>query len=438
MRRIAIALLAAFTLSAAGAEPSPASATPPSVVLTSPSGTLRGTVTLNASVTGAATEVRYFADGVQVGLDSSCCDWAETWNTAGLSEGQHVLTATAKNAAGEIGTSAPVTVTVDNVPDTTTTTLPPTTTTTVPPTTTEPAPTTTTAAPTTTTTVAPTTTTAPPPSGGCPAGWYQSEGQSWWWQPSFGGDPEYNARHLHVGGCIPHRTTTLSGTVPFTVTVKMHHNPGKVYYVAVVFKTDSMETSYKVDPGWTCPTMDCTFTHTFNLPMSNFDKAGLQEIRFRASDRQSDLGTEIRASINFQANIANGKTVNPIDRQPYLRGKGWYSDMLYCEADYRTDLTPIPTAPVSGTWSPVLRQVDHNAGDAPLSRHTVRIDPNIHGGYKGLYLVDAPGQREGPLAIDTTQLSNGEHKLMVHSECADSEGGLNGGVLIVPFTVANP
>jgi hypothetical protein len=317
---------------------------------------------------------------------------------------------------------------------TTTTTAVPTTTTEAPTTTTST--TTTTAPPTTTTTIAPTTTAAPPATNGCKPGWYPIEGQTWWWEPAFGGDEEMNARHLHVGGCIPHRTTTLSGTVDFDLVVKMHNNPGTVYYLAVVFKTDSMEQSYSVNPGWKCPTVDCTFTRRISLPMSNFDKAGLQEIRFRASDRQADLGTELRASVNTQAIIDNGKTVNPIDRQPYLRGKGWYTDFLYCEADYRTDITPMPTGPVSGTWTPVLRQVNHNAGDAPLTRHTVRVDPNIHGGHSGTFLVDAPGQREGPLAIDTTRLSNGDHKLMIHSECETSEG-INGGVLLVPFSVAN-
>jgi hypothetical protein len=316
----------------------------------------------------------------------------------------------------------------------TTTTVEATTTTAAPTTTTEPPTTTTTLPPTTTSST--TTTTAPPAANGCAPGWFPIDGQTWWWQPSFGGDREMNSRHLHVGGCIPHRTTTLSGTVDFDLVVKMHNNPGTVYYLAVVFKTDSMEQSYSVNPGWKCPTVDCTFTYRMSLPMSNFDKAGLQEIRFRASDRQADLGTELRASVNTQAIIANGKTVNPIDRQPYLRGKGWYTDFLYCEADYRTDQTPIPTAPVSGVWTPTLRQVDHDAGDAPLTRHTVRVDANIHGGHLGTFLVDGPGEREGPLAIDTTLLTNGDHKLMVHSECETSEG-VNSGVLVVPFTVNN-
>lgn len=294
--------------------------------------------------------------------------------------------------------------------------------------------TTTTAASSTTT--AAVTTTVPAPAGACATGWYLAEGQSWWWQPSFGGDRDSNSRHIHVGGCIPRKDTVLTGTVPFDVVVKMHNSPAtaRVYYVAVVVKTSSMEQSISVDPGWSCPTVDCTFTRHFDIPVSLFDKSGLEEFRFRASSRQPDLGTEIRASINFQTRINNGKTVDNVTRYPWLRGKGWYTDSLYCESGYRDDLSPTPSGPVSGIWSPVLRQVDHDAGDAPVTRHTARMNPDIHHGNPGAFLFDGPGQREGAVSINTGLLPSGPNKLMIHTECETSKG-VNSGVLVVPVDV---
>ena len=329
-------LLAAFVLAflAAAFVPGRADATTPSVSLTSPAaGVVKGTVTLNAAITGSAAEVRYYSDGVEIGADLSCCTWDELWDTTTAAEGDRTLVAKAKNSAGEVGASAPVVVTVDNVA------------------------------------------TPPPPSSvpnGCKEGWYPVDGQSWWWEPSFGGDKEFNSRHLHVGGCIPRRSTTLSGTVPFDVVVKMHNNPGKVYYVAVAqFSSDGTERTTSVNPGWTCPTRDCTFVRRFDIPMSNFTRSGLQEIRFRASDRQSDMGTEIRASVNFQAHIANGKSWGTYSRNPYVRGKGWYSGMNYCEASYRDDLRQWPYSPLRA-WSPCPSARSTTALRTPTRRATTR------------------------------------------------------------------
>lgn len=270
----------------------------------------------------------------------------------------------------------------------------------------------------------------------CPAGWYVADAQSWW-QDAPGPFSDSTSRHLHLGGCIPLRTTHLSGTVPFDAIVKLHNNDGKVTYVAIVVKTDSLEQTYRsYNPGWTCPTNDCTFTQHFDLPVSAFNYSGREEIRLRVTAKRPN-GKELRTSLNFNAVIDNGKTLNNIDRMPYTRGKGWYTDFNYCEASYRDDITPLPTAPVSGTWTPYITQVDHGSTDADPTYWSIRVDPDIHGGYMGLFLGQGPGSRDGYFPIDTTQLINGPHKLFLQTKCAVSAGE-NVGVLVVPFTVANP
>jgi hypothetical protein len=245
-----------------------------------------------------------------------------------------------------------------------------------------------------------------------------------------------DARHLHTGGCIPRREVTLSGIVPFDVVVKMHNDPGRVTYVAIVVKTASMESTYQsVNPGWTCPTHDCTFVQHFELPMSAFDKSGLEEIRFRATSRQPS-GNELRTSVNFQTHVDNGKPLDNVTRLPFLRLKGWYTGVGYCEAGYRSDLVPLPSGPVSGLWTPNIRQVDHGSSDADPTAHSIRIDPDIHGGHPGTFLTQGPGGRDGPFSINTTQLPNGEHKLFLETECQTARG-VTTGAGVVPFVVQN-
>lgn len=253
------------------------------------------------------------------------------------------------------------------------------------------------------------------------------DGQSWWTQA---GDLE--PRHLHVGACIPEREQ-LSGTIHFDVKVQLHANPGKVTYVALVWEGPSGDTTYQsVNPAWTCPTLgNCAFWKSFDIPASTWTNSGLEGFRLRATARQPD-GKEMRASLNFQNYVNNGKSVGNVTRMPYLRGKGWYTGLNYCEAAARTDLAPLPDAPLTGVWSPWIRQIDHGTDDANPTHHDIRLDPNIHGGIPGTFLVDAAGSRDGPISVDTDTLEAGRHTLFSKTDC-ETSAGLNSGVLVVPF-----
>lgn len=249
------------------------------------------------------------------------------------------------------------------------------------------------------------------------------DGQSWWEQS---GDAE--PRHLHIGACIPEREQ-LSGTIHIDAKVQLHANPGKVTYVAIVWESSGGDHTYtSVNPGWTCPNLaDCTFFKAFDIPVSAWDKSGLNGIRLRATAKQPD-GKEMRASLNFQSYINNGKSLSNMTRMPYLRGKGWYTGLNYCEAALRTDVTPLPDSPVTSPWGPWIRQTDHGSTDANPTHHDVRLDPDIHAGIPGTFLVDGVGARDGVVSVAAT----GPHKLFSKTDCTTS-AGTNSGVLVVPF-----
>ncbi len=92
--------------------------TPPSTSLTAPAAgaTLSGSVSLSASASDnvGVSRVDFLVDGGVVGSDASA-PYALTWNSASVANGAHVLTSKAYDAAGNVGTSAGVSVTVSNV-----------------------------------------------------------------------------------------------------------------------------------------------------------------------------------------------------------------------------------------------------------------------------------------------------------------------------------
>lgn len=96
----------------------PADTTPPTASITSPTGgTVKGTVTVNASASddsGTVSQVAFFVDDIQVGAADTTSPYSFSWNTATASNGTHTLTVKATDPSGNVGTSASVVVTVDN------------------------------------------------------------------------------------------------------------------------------------------------------------------------------------------------------------------------------------------------------------------------------------------------------------------------------------
>jgi hypothetical protein len=104
----------AFTISVA---PIPGDTRAPQVRIISPvpSQICKGTVqlTLNATDDSGVTKMEVFLDGVSLATIAPA-EPSFHWNTAGYSNGAHVLTARAWDAAGNIGEAAQVNFTVDN------------------------------------------------------------------------------------------------------------------------------------------------------------------------------------------------------------------------------------------------------------------------------------------------------------------------------------
>jgi hypothetical protein len=91
--------------------------TPPTVSITSPASgaSISGTVTVSASASDnvGATSVGFYLDGTLAGTDTTS-PYTFSLNTGSITNGTHVLLAKASDAAGNVGSSASVTVTISN------------------------------------------------------------------------------------------------------------------------------------------------------------------------------------------------------------------------------------------------------------------------------------------------------------------------------------
>ncbi|MFA6043207.1 MAG: Ig-like domain-containing protein, partial [Patescibacteria group bacterium] len=93
--------------------------TPPSVSLTAPaaSATVSGAaVTVSATATDnvGVSGVQFRLDGTDLGTEDTSAPYSLSWDTTGVSNGSHTLTAVARDAAGNTTTATNVAVTVSN------------------------------------------------------------------------------------------------------------------------------------------------------------------------------------------------------------------------------------------------------------------------------------------------------------------------------------
>jgi hypothetical protein len=92
----------------------------PTVLITShvTGATVSGTVniTANASDNVGVVGVQFYVDGAALGTEDTTSPYSATWNTSMLANGTRVLTARARDAAGNMATTSNVSVNVQNAP----------------------------------------------------------------------------------------------------------------------------------------------------------------------------------------------------------------------------------------------------------------------------------------------------------------------------------
>ncbi len=91
----------------------------PTITIISPAaGTVTGTVNVTATANDneGVIGVQFLLDGVNLGAEDLTASYSRSWNTTTVTDGSHVLTAIARDAAGNTATSAGVIVNVLNHP----------------------------------------------------------------------------------------------------------------------------------------------------------------------------------------------------------------------------------------------------------------------------------------------------------------------------------
>jgi len=98
--------------------PGPPDTTPPTTSITAPANgaTVSGTVTINATASDnvGVTQIQILIDGTVAASNTNSTSLSFNWSTTSVANGSHTIVSKAFDAAGNVGTSSTVTVTVSN------------------------------------------------------------------------------------------------------------------------------------------------------------------------------------------------------------------------------------------------------------------------------------------------------------------------------------
>ena len=321
---------------------------------------------------------------------------------------------------------------------------------------------------------------APVECSGVPSGYYAYglEAQGWWMTGYKGTRPEgafwtdlpYDPAmadgHVHDGFAFPLCQTfgTAVGRArgTFTVTAKMHENPGtindvaaKVYSGSAAHQTDIGLTDFANQSCWTTDPLsgfrDCTFTYSVTADFSRVPDNGWQSFRIRVYGRDPN-GQDREAILWGPVYVSNTRhSLSNYDKAGHIRATGWYTDAGYLNVSL---LSPYPVASITGTWTPTVQywatlescSDGKKCADEPTHLFA-SVDPSFHAtpmNY-GRILLDAAGP-DTISGVTTTlkvdpkvlNLCNGPHKLFLRGDANDdrpfSRKARNSGALVIPFT----
>ena len=283
------------------------------------------------------------------------------------------------------------------------------------------------------------------------------EVQQWWMPP---GSEDFG--HVHLGMCFPRVDQKVSGTIHFDFKVQLHNNPGVLQNVRIHLLDGNGQNhqvvTVKVNQtsAQHCPTTpdQCTWYIPVDLPTTASTTDGYVNFRPAAIVMHPEHGgTKRFAGAAWPLNLANGggRPVKNAISSLRTAGSSWYTGALYGEAEF---LSPIPANPVSGQWT-VSVNMHPGAGGKDTTDAFASIDPSFHAvpPYAGQVLLAQSGAYKGTLTIDTTQLSNGPHKLFLReggacdgtagNDCGKKPDGSSNNVAtsysvqVIPFTVSN-
>lgn len=258
--------------------------------------------------------------------------------------------------------------------------------------------------------------------------------------------------HIHISTCFPLYQTVTTDTIEFDIRVQLHNVPGDpVWFKMQAYQLGNAPAIFlkgadqPLPDG--CTQVDCDEWFHVEYPLSEINSSGWADFHLLYAVM---MDNDVRwYNLNrWSLYVENGQ---PVDSTPMSQvlvdrviGDTWisnpggtnYSATWINWADYPWDEITGELTPLSGTWT---FDASFCCSHAETTTGFATIDPALHADPAdlGTVIYDGPSGVH-TLEIDTTQLDDGEHKLLLAACNPEVAQDLtNCGILVVRFLVKN-
>jgi hypothetical protein len=281
------------------------------------------------------------------------------------------------------------------------------------------------------------------------------ESQGWWSPGKLA--PGGTSTHIHVGVCFPQGATwspDADGRVRLDFRIMLHnaHNYRVSRFRGSIACCDPIAGGGAGFDDATAETKALIASAMPNgyvyitkiLDMHGAGSDGRKEARFTVALTNARKDRRSFQSSGWQSYVDNPDTTVVTDYRDKdsVTARGWYEGYGYTNATYGDFYCSASPPTVSGVWHPKVKMAP-GAGGVRVTSHHAHVDPDFHAGSAGWLVARGRGSFEGRLSIDTAQLANGLHRLVLVADAkkiARRDGVANGtssGVQVIPFVVAN-
>jgi hypothetical protein len=224
---------------------------------------------------------------------------------------------------------------------------------------------------------------------------------------------------------------TVSGKVTFDVRVVMYQNKGT--WIRLKGQDDASDTFYIEKPNIAPPDGgERIFWREVTVDTTQLAD-GIRSFRWYADVLHVNGNTQT-ARANWSLEVQNGEADK--DAANAVRFMNWYRDASPVRdwGYIGPAVASIPLSPVDTTLKLNAKCSLNGTSRSPaIDRAIVNLDPNFHHGMAGTVVYSGP-PLNGDLAVETSQLAEGPHKLSIR--CIQEDGDeMHEGIGVVPFVV---
>lgn len=300
---------------------------------------------------------------------------------------------------------------------------------------------------------------------------YYLETQAWWTpMPGHTMDEPFQDRtgHVHVSACVPLYQTVSGGTLHLDLKWQEHMMQGvNGQYAPLplnfnvniegVFKGPYLRGPLGLWPGVPCTTMQCEGWVSFDFDYSQAP-SGWGNLNPFIQDYFTDcpdtlncrqLRTLTHWPVNFVTSNPPSTSPSVLTADAYTGGESWFTaDTTGNGSNYARAM--VARSEIAKLWNSDTGQLVPKSGifhitiEGEKDGSRALIDPKLHNmpPILGTVVMDDPpatgdwAYKNYDLAIDTTQLTDGVHRLFFQNIFKRSSGEQSG-VAVLPFLVAN-